>query len=126
MKIWFYTLCFLLTFLAAGYLAQSSLDRTAKHLDHKLGEVELNLRAGNWDKSLQILTKVSQSWEKTKPYWAVLTNHKEIDLIDEALTKTLSSFSGKSYIDALIHLDTLRDSIKHIPEKERLSLVNVF
>lgn len=126
MKIWFSSLCCLFIFLAAGYLAQASLDQTARHLDHKLAEVELNLHAGNWDQSLRSLNQVSQSWNKTKPYWAVLTNHNEIDLIDEAFTKTVSSFSAKSYIDALIHLSALRDSIKHIPEKERLSLVNVF
>jgi len=126
MKIWFSSLCCLFTFLAAGYLAQASLDRTARQLDHKLDEAELNVRAGNWDQSLQILNNAKQSWDKAKPFWAVLTNHKEIDLIDEALTKTLSAASGKSYIDTLIHIETLRDSIKHVPEKERLTLINVF
>lgn len=126
MKVWILSFCCLLSFLYAGYLVQSSLDRTADRLNQQLEEVELKLVAGDWDQSLLELNVLRNSWEKSKSFWAMLTNHKEMDLIEEALIKTIKAISCKSYADALIHLGSLRDSIEHIPEKERFSLVNVF
>lgn len=126
MKVWLLSLGCLIAFLIGCYLVQSSLDRTADQLNQQLGEVELKLNTGDWDQSLLRLKKVRKSWEKVKPYWAILTNHEEMDLIEESLTKTIQAASCKSYADALIYLGVLRDSIKHIPEKERLSLENVF
>lgn len=126
MKVWLLSLGCLISFLIGSYLVQSWLDRTADQLNQQLDEVELKLNAGDWDQSLLSLKKVRKNWEKAKPYWAILTNHKEMDLIEESLTKTIRAASCKSYTAALIHLGVLRDSIKHIPEKERLSLENVF
>ncbi len=126
MKVWLLSLCFLLFFLIGGYQVQSSLNRIADQLNQQLGEVELKLSSKDWDQSLSKLNSFRKNWEKIKPYWAVLSNHKEIDLLEESLTKTIGATSCKSYVDALIHLSVLRDSIKHIPEKERFSLINVF
>jgi hypothetical protein len=126
MKVWLLSLCCLLFFLVGGYLVQSSLDRMADRLNQELSEVELELNSGDWNQSLLQLLAFKKNWEKVKSYWAILTNHKEIDLIEEALTKTIRAVSYKCYTDAMINLGTLRDSIKHIPEKERFSLVNVF
>lgn len=126
MKVWLLTLGCLISFLIGSYLIQSWLDRTADQFNQQLDEVELNLNAGDWDQSLLSLKKVRKNWEKVKPYWAILTNHKEIDLIEESLTKTIRAASCKSSTDALINLGILRHSVKHIPEKERLSLENVF
>ena len=126
MKVWLLTLGCLISFLFGSYLVQSWLERTADQFNQQLDEVELNLNAGDWDQSLLSLKKVRKNWEKVKPYWAILTNHKEIDLIEESLIKTLRAASCKSSTDALINLSILRHSIKHIPEKERLSLENVF
>lgn len=126
MKVWLFTLGCLISFLIGSYLSQSWLDRTADQLNQQLDEVELKLNAGDWDQSLLSLKKLRKNWERIKPYWAILTNHKEIDLIEESLTKTIRAASCKSSADTLINLGVLRNSIKHIPEKERLSLENVF
>ncbi|MGE5604951.1 MAG: DUF4363 family protein [Bacteroidota bacterium] len=126
MKVWLLSLGCLISFIVGGYLIQSMLDRTAAQLNQELGEVELKLNAGDWDQSLLKLKTVRKNWEKVKPYWAILTNHKEMDLIEEALIKTIRAALCKSYNDAMINLGSLRDSIKHIPERERFSLVNVF
>lgn len=126
MKVWLLSLCCLLAFLCAGYLIQSSLDRTADQVNQQLDEVELELQARDWDKSLRKLKTVQNNWEQIKPNWAILTNHKEMDLIEEALIKTIRAILCRSYHDAMINLGSLRDGIKHIPERERFSLVNVF
>ncbi len=126
MKILLISFCGLLTFLILGLLVQSYLDDSADFLNQKLAKVEPEIQSHNWKQSLIILKSIENSWKKTKPFWAVLTNHKEMDLIEEALIKTIKAVSCKSYTDALINLSVLRDFINHIPEKERFSIVNVF
>ncbi len=126
MKVWIISLCGLLSFLAAGYLVQTYLDKSADRLNQKLAAVEPDLTIMDWGQSLQKLKSIQKNWEKTKPFWAVLTNHKEMDLIEEALIKTIRAVSSKSYADARINLGVLRDFIDHIPERERFSIVNVF
>ena len=126
MKAWLLSLCGLSAFLIAGYLVQSSLNQTANRLDRQLAEVEEKLAAGDWDQVSSGLKKVQNTWEQAKTFWAVVTNHKEMDLIEEALIKTIKASSCKSYADAAINLGALRQFIKHIPERERFSMVNIF
>lgn len=126
MKVWLISLGCLFSFLVVGYLVQSSLDRTADRLNQQLDVVEAKLIARDWDQSLRELDRLRKVWDEVKPYWAVLINHKEMDLIEEALIKTIKAISSESYADARIHLGLLRGFIKHIPERERFSLVNIF
>lgn len=126
MKVWILSLCGLLAFLVLSNLVQRYLDESAGRLNQKLAAIEPDLEAQNWDQSLLKLKSIQNTWEKTKIFWAVLTNHKEMDLIEEALIKTIKAVSSESYADARISLGVLRDFIKHIPEKERFSIVNVF
>lgn len=126
MKVWILSLCGLLAFLVLSNLVQRYLDESAGRLNQKLAAIEPDLEAQNWDQSLLKLKSIQNTWEKTKIFWAVLTNHKEMDLIEEALIKTIKAVSSESYADAWINLGALRDFIKHIPEKERFSIVNVF
>lgn len=107
-------------------MVQSYLDRSADFLNRKLSEIEPYLKSLNWNQTDIKLKSFTKDWERTKLYWAVIINHKEMDLIEEALLKTIQAVAGESYIDALINLSVLRNFIKHIPEKERFSIVNIF
>lgn len=126
MKVWIISLCGLLIFLFLGFSVQSYLYESADFLNQKLAEIEPDLKTGNRELALTKLKSFARAWAKTKSIWAVLTNHEEMDLIEEALTKTTRAVSCKSYTDALINLSVLRDFIRHIPEKERFSIVNIF
>ena len=126
MKVWLLSLGCLIFFLYGSCLIQSSLDRTADRLNQQLGEIELELIARDWKQTLLKLNTFQQNWEKVKPYWAILTNHNEMDLVEEALIKTIRATLCRSYNDAMINLGSLQDGIKHIPERERFSFVNVF
>lgn len=126
MKVWLISLYGLLIFLVLSLMVQSYLDQSADLLSRKLTGVEPDLKSLNWDQTDNKLKSFTKDWEKTKLYWAVITNHKEMDLIEEALLKTTQAVSSESYTDALINLSVLRNFIKHIPEKERFSIVNIF
>lgn len=126
MKIWLFALCGFLTFIIFGLLVQSYLDQSADFLNRELTGVEPDIQSLNWDQARPKLDSFAKAWKKTKPFWAVLTNHNEMDLIEEALIRTNQAISSKSYPDALINLRVLRNFINHIPDKERFSIVNIF
>ena len=105
MKAWLLSLCGLSAFLIAGYLVQSSLNQTARiAFDRQLAEVEEKLAAGDWDQVTSGLKKVSKYfWDQTK-FWAVVTNHKEMDSNRRGLAvKRSKASSCKSYADAAIN-----------------------
>lgn len=126
MKVWIISLFGLFVFLILGFSIQSYLYDSADFLNQKLAKVEPDLENNNWEPALMKLKSLENAWAKTKPIWAVLINHKEMDLIEETLNKTIKAVFCKSYTDALINLSVLRDFIRHIPEKERFSMVNIF
>jgi hypothetical protein len=66
-----------------------------------------------------------KEWQKTKLLWAMLIIHREIDSIDEALIRSMKATQSKNYSEALIELNILKHYFKHIPEREKFSLVNI-
>ena len=58
--------------------------------------------------------------------WAILIDHTEIDNIDMALAKIEQYIKTGEKGLALGELSSLELLIRHIPDKEKLSLENIF
>lgn len=126
MKVWFYTLLGLIIFCAVSLGVQRYIQTSADSLTHRLQEVRTALQQKNWGQSATSLRGIQEKWNKTKPYWAILIRHLEIDAIDQALIRSEKAVESRSYPESLMELGGLNQLIKHVPEREKLSLVNVF
>ena len=126
MKVWLFTMAGLAFFIIAACLVQSNLERTNRHLNVQLEKATSALQARQWSQSKQALKALDKDWERTRPWWAILLNHKEIDAIEQAMTRTQKAVESRDFGLAMVEIGTLKYFLDHIPERERFNPINMF
>lgn len=109
----------------SGILVPVSIAKNAVELETILLEVEASIRTGNWDSAENKLNDFNTLWKKTEIKWSMITDHFEIDNINEALSRLESYVKEKETVPALGEGAEARQYIRHIPEKESFLLKNV-
>jgi hypothetical protein len=125
MKTWLIAITGLIIFVGLAVFVQYRIEDTSKHLDYDINKVNFDLTKQHWDQTLKELQTIKEKWQRTKPLWAMLLHHNEIDSIDQALIRALIAIQCKDYSEAQIELGSLQHFIQHIPEHEKFSLVNI-
>jgi hypothetical protein len=125
MKVWISAMAGLVIFIGLALYVQVQMQNTSDKLAQEIEKVNITLRFQQWDLSLAKLKIVKQKWERTKPFWAMLIIHREIDSIDEALIRAMKAIQSKNDSEAQMELGSLQHYIQHIPERERFNLVNI-
>jgi hypothetical protein len=126
MRVWLISLFGLLVFIGISLWVQYYLEVNTNRLEQKLNRVETSLNSQQWDQADSGLKTVHKTWQKIKPIWSLLLLHSEIDSIDEAMVRTINAVASQNISNARIELGSLQQFVKHIPEREKFSLVNVF
>ena len=65
-------------------------------------------------------------WEDINEKWSVIVLHDEIDLIETSLIRMKSKIKTEKVEESMEDLDTSIFLLKHIKEKEKTSLKNIF
>ena len=84
--------------------------------ENKTGEQELNQKSDD----------IYGEWEKINEKWSVIVLHDEIDLIETSLIRMKSKIKTGDIEGSMEDLDTSIFLVKHIKEKEKTSLKNIF
>ena len=84
--------------------------------ENKRGEEELNQKSDD----------IYGEWEKINEKWSVIVLHDEIDLIETSLIRMKSKIKTGDIEGSVEDLDTSIFLVKHIREKEKTSLKNIF
>lgn len=126
MKVWISAMIGLALFIGLGIYVQIQLEKTSLSFTKETKELDTVLKDQQWHPALKKLTLFENKWKKTKPFWAMLIIHREMDSIDEALIRTKKAIQSKNVSEAQMELGSLEHYIQHIPERERFSLVNIF
>ena len=98
----------------------------AHSLEEKIVTVEANMKKEDWIKAQSGFTSILDEWPAVESKWSLLIDHAEIDNIEDALTKVAEYIKSKNASLAFAELATLKNYIKHIPEKESLNIKNIF
>jgi hypothetical protein len=125
-KTWLLSLAGLVVFIVLTIFVQNNIQTSANRLDQEIKRIEKQLSIDSWQAAHEQLSRLASSWQRIKPFWSVLLNHREIDSIDQALVKTKKALLSKDLPATQIELGSLRHFLKHVPEREALNLVNVF
>jgi hypothetical protein len=112
--------------LGAGFFTISEVSGTSKVLLSHCDGIKTGVRDGEWEKALEHLKRFEDFWNGVKPLWEILIDHTEIDNIDMALAKIEQYIKTGEKGLALGELSSLELLIRHIPDKEKLSLENIF
>jgi len=84
--------------------------------EDKIGEEELEQKSDD----------IYGEWQKINEKWSVIVLHDEIDLIETALIRMKSKIETGDTEGSMEDLDTSIFLVKHIKEKEKTSLKNIF
>ena len=119
----------ILTIIFGGALyTQKFLNNTADILVSKLENLKTDIE--NKDEEQQILEEQTDEiygeWENINEKWSVIVLHDEIDLIETALIRMKSKIKTGSLDESIEDLDTSIFLLKHIKEKEKTNLKNIF
>ncbi len=118
----------LLIIFGGAYYIQNFLNTSSDNLVSKL-EV---LKTGIEDRSITEEDMESKSdeiygeWEDINKKWSIIVLHDEIDLIETSLIRMKSKIKTGSIDESMEDLDTSIFLLKHIKEKEKTSLKNIF
>ena len=118
----------LIIIFAGALYTQNFLNKTADMLVSKLENLKTDLE--NENKGQQRLEEQTDEiygeWEDINEKWSVVVLHDEIDLIETSLIRMKSKIKTGSLDESMEDLDTSIFLLKHIKEKEKTSLKNIF
>ena len=78
------------------------------------------------EKIKKISDEIYGEWEDINEKWSVIVLHDEIDLIETSLIRMKSKIKTENFEESMEDLDTSIFLVKHIKEKEKTSLKNIF
>lgn len=104
---------------------QSLLYNDSKVLTESIDELEAALNDHDWETASLRIRKLQKNWRSMRKAWLMFVHHEEIDNIDIIFAKAYKQIELKTKKDAATELFMLRQAISMVPERSRLSLVNL-
>ena len=111
--------------VGTGIYSIRFLTTSSKVLEKYAVEIESSANNSDWDTAKANLTAIQKDWSGTQKAWTVLLDHTEIDNIEISLTRLEKYVEAQSRPMALAEAATLKQYIKHIPEKESFEIKNI-
>ena len=118
----------LMIIFGGALYTQKFLNNTADMLVSKLENLKTELENNNKEQQNleQQTDEIYGDWENINEKWSVVVLHDEIDLIETSLIRMKSKIKTGSLDESMEDLDTSIFLLKHIKEKEKTSLKNIF
>lgn len=102
------------------------LEKGASSLMETAEKMRGSIEKENWQEAKSLYLETEKSWSKLRSFWPMLIHHQEMDRIEESMEKLKSYLHYQEPGDSMAELYSLIKYIRHIPEKEKLNLQNIF
>ena len=121
-------LSILIIIFVGACITQKFLNNTADLLVSKLEDLKSGIEEDkiNEKEMVEKTDEIYSEWEEINERWSVIVLHDEIDLIETSLIRMKSKIKTGEVQESMEDLDTSIFLIKHIKEKERTNLKNIF
>ncbi len=118
----------LIIIFGGAYYIQHFLNNTSDLLVSKLEDLKTNIEENNVteEEMRNKSDEIYGEWEDINEKWSVIVLHDEIDLIETSLIRMKSKIQTNKISESMEDLDTSIFLLKHIKEKEKTSLKNIF
>lgn len=118
----------LIIIFGAAIYTQKYLNDTVNVLVGKLEDLKTTIEENkiSEEELEQKSDDIYGEWEKINEKWSVIVLHDEIDLIETSLIRMKSKIKTGDIEGCMEDLDTSIFLVKHIREKEKTSLKNIF
>ena len=121
-------LSILIIIFVGACITQKFLNNTADLLVSKLEDLKSGIEEDkiNEKEMVEKTDEIYSEWEEINERWSVIVLHDEIDLIETSLIRMKSKINTGEVQESMEDLDTSIFLIKHIKEKEKTNLKNIF
>ena len=121
-------LSILIIIFVGACITQKFLNNTADLLVSKLEDLKSGIEEDKIDEKEMVekTDEIYSKWEEINERWSVIVLHDEIDLIETSLIRMKSKIKTGEVQESMEDLDTSIFLIKHIKEKEKTNLKNIF
>lgn len=118
----------LIIIFGGAWYTQNFLNETSDTLVSRLEKLKTDLETESVDENrLKVETdEIYGEWENINEKWSVIVLHDEIDLIETSLIRMKSKIKIGEIDESMEDIDTSIFLLKHIKEKEKTSLKNIF
>lgn len=106
----------------SNHMLKVSTVKLMKSID----EVVRDIEKGNWEGARQKMTGLEKDWDREAGWWPTLLDHQEMDNIEFAMARVEKYVETRDTALSLGQLSELKLMLRHIPEKEALSVKNIF
>lgn len=125
LKVFSSLIILLALIIGTGIYSSRTLASSSQRLEKHISQIEENAANGSWNKAKENLSYFEEEWSKTEKTWAILLDHVEMDNIDESVSKVAKFIETKDTSLTLGEVSTLKQYVKHIPEKESFNIKNI-
>lgn len=118
----------LIIIFGGAWYTQNFLNETSDTLVSRLENLKTDLETESVDEDRlkEETDEIYGEWEDINEKWSVIVLHDEIDLIETSLIRMKSKIKIGEIDESMEDIDTSIFLLKHIKEKEKTSLKNIF
>ena len=118
----------LIIVFGSAVIIQNFLNKGTDELVGKLEDIKGSVEKKNVGKEdlIKRTDEIYEEWNDINESWSTIVLHEEIDLIETALIRMKSKIKIGNIDESMEDIDTSIFLLKHIKEKEKTSLKNIF
>lgn len=116
----------LILVIAVASFSVLSLDSSCKNLSENLDEIKSAAEFKDSEKAIELTEKALELWDEEERKISLLVDHSEIDEIEKTL-KSLPVLARQGSMERLEEQSSIAaERVRHIREKEKISVNNIF
>ncbi len=118
----------LVVFVAAvtlGFWTNHKLVASTGDLLENIEMIEIGLENKQWGEARRQTDDLGKMWDEKASWWPTVLDHQEIDNIEFAMSRLKEYIGNQNAALSWGQLSELKLMIKHIPEKEAVTVKNI-
>lgn len=108
-----------------GLWTNELLEASTADLLIKIDATADSIMKDDWTCAREEALSLEKKWKKTASWWPMLLDHQEMDNIEFSMARVREYISLQNAALSLGQISELREMIKHIPEKEAVTIENI-
>jgi hypothetical protein len=98
----------------------------SEDLFSSLEQLKQAVEEEEWEKAALDLQQLNKSWKKADAWWTPLMDHRELDHLDQTITRISGFVRQRQQEDAFVEIGVSRRLVEKVQEREGLSMRNIF
>lgn len=126
MKGFITVMCILAVMIVSFFFYQTNLQNLSFDMISHIEKVEESVRNNKWKNVDEEMKQLTKMWDTVSVQYGMTIGHEELDLIMLSLFRADEYRAYREEPEFMAEIINLKKLVDHIPNKEKLSLENIF